>query len=310
VPVSGVSATLGYLSSLFPPPPAAGVPGDPGLFGPGSEVWRVGRERALLAGGPAALLLQLAHPLVAAGVAEHSGFEADPVRRLRGTLDATLTVVFGDRQQAAAASARVATRHRPVHGRITVGVGRYPAGSPYRAGDLQLALWVHATLVCTAVEAYEAFVGPLTRRRRDRYHREMSRFAAVFGVPADLLPGSYAGLQDYVRSMDEDGILEVGPQARGVAEQLLRAGAEGLPAPLAAGAGAITRVLAAGLLPPRLRGAYGLSWSRPDQEAFLGARLAARAALPGLPRGLRFWPHYLTAQRRLRWPRASAVGSG
>jgi uncharacterized protein (DUF2236 family) len=111
--------------------------------------------------------------------------------------------------------------------------------------------------------------------------------------------------------MDEDGILEVGPQARGVAEQLLRAGAEGFSAPLAAGAGAITRVLAAGaaaitrvlaagLLPPRLRAAYGLSWGRPDQEAFLGARLAARAALPGLPRGLRFWPHYLTAQRRLR----------
>src|SRR5438034_10910524 len=94
------------------PPLERGRPRDPGLFGPGSEVWTVGRERILLLGGPAALLLQLAHPLVAAGVADHSGFMADPFERLRATLDATLRVSFGDREQVQEAAARVAATHR------------------------------------------------------------------------------------------------------------------------------------------------------------------------------------------------------
>ena len=77
---------------VFPGAPAPGRAGDPGLFGPSSVAWRVGRERLLLAGGPAALLMQVAHPLVAAGVSAHSDFEADPLRRLRGTMGTTLTV--------------------------------------------------------------------------------------------------------------------------------------------------------------------------------------------------------------------------
>jgi uncharacterized protein (DUF2236 family) len=68
------------------PPLAAGTPGDPGLTGPGSVTWRVCRERVVPLGGLSALLLQLAHPLVAAGVAEHSSFRADPAKRLMLTL--------------------------------------------------------------------------------------------------------------------------------------------------------------------------------------------------------------------------------
>src|SRR6059058_4391825 len=100
------------------PPPEPGEPGDPGLFGPGSMVWRIGRERALLLGGPAALLLQLAHPLVAAGVAAHSDFRRDPFARLRATLDSVLTISYGDRSQAEAAAEAVAATHRRVRGRL------------------------------------------------------------------------------------------------------------------------------------------------------------------------------------------------
>lgn len=96
-------------------------------------MWRIGRERALLAGGAAALLLQLAHPLVAAGVAEHSDFTADPLHRLRATLDATITIAFGDRAQAAAAAGRVGARDRTVFGRTPAEVGHFPEGSRYRA---------------------------------------------------------------------------------------------------------------------------------------------------------------------------------
>jgi uncharacterized protein (DUF2236 family) len=70
--------------------------GDPGLFGPDSEAWRLDREAMLLLGaGPRALLLQIAHPSVAAGVAEHSNFREDPWRRLDGTLRSFLTIIYG-----------------------------------------------------------------------------------------------------------------------------------------------------------------------------------------------------------------------
>ena len=114
------SARSAFFRSLGPdlPPLEPGTPEDPGLFGPGSLVWRLGRERILLVGGAAALLLQIAHPLVAAGVADHSGFQDDPLRRLRATLDATLRITFGDAAQAAAAAAGVGAMHAGVRGRF------------------------------------------------------------------------------------------------------------------------------------------------------------------------------------------------
>jgi hypothetical protein len=137
---------------LLPEGLPPGIPGDPGWFGSDSQVWRVWRERLLLLGGPAALLLQLAHPLIAAGVAAHSSFRDDPLRRLRATLDATLTVVFGDRRQAQMAAARVGKLHQRVRGRLPMKAGCFPAGTVYRASDPQLALWVHATLVVVALD--------------------------------------------------------------------------------------------------------------------------------------------------------------
>lgn len=296
---SGVGP-LGYVTSLFPPGPQAGVPGDAGLFGPGSEVWRIGRERALIAAGPAALLLQLSHPLVAAGVAEHSDFHADPLHRLRATLDATLTVVFGDAHQAHEAAARVRHRHGPVRGRTHSAVGRFPAGTGYRAGDPQLTLWVHTTLVWSALEFHHQFIAPLTLARRAGYQSEMNRFARLFGVPDALLPGSYQEFERYLRSMDADRVLEVGPQARSLASQLLDSGASELVWPLGGLTGALASVLAAGLLPPRIRAGYGLDWGWPERRAFSTARLICRTTLPALPPQARYWPHYPVARRRLR----------
>jgi uncharacterized protein (DUF2236 family) len=275
------------------------VRGDPGLFGPGSQVWRIGRERALIAAGPAALLLQLAHPLVAAGVAEHSVFQADPLHRLRTTLDATLTVVFGDTEQATAAAARVRGRHRQVSGHTDTTVGRFPAGTAYRAGDPRLALWVHSTLVWTALQFYNGFVSPLSLEQRSDYQLRMNRSGRLFGVPQSQLPASYADFEQYVLGMDAGAVLEVGPQARALASDVLTSGAAELVWPIGPSAGALAGVLAAGLLPPRLREGYGLSWGWSQRQAFSAAQLACRTALPALPPGARYWPHYLVAQRRL-----------
>src|SRR5258707_6217459 len=89
---------------------------DAGLFPPDAVVRRVDAEAILLLGGGRALLMQLAHPQVAAGVAEHSGFASDPFSRLRPTLDATFTIVFGTAEQAAKNAAALPAVHDRVVG--------------------------------------------------------------------------------------------------------------------------------------------------------------------------------------------------
>src|SRR5438270_6751684 len=87
---------------------------DPGLFGPDSVIWRVNRETVVTLAGTCALLMQLAHPLVAAGVRDHSRFADDTAGRLRRTLDLTMTIVFGPRDYALSAIHVIVAHHRTV----------------------------------------------------------------------------------------------------------------------------------------------------------------------------------------------------
>src|SRR4029077_8097333 len=127
-------------------PAVTGAQRDPGLYGPGSEAWRLNREAMLLLGaGPRALLLQIAHPAVAAGVNDHSDFRADPWRRLAGTLRSYLTIVYGSTAAARAEIRRLNTLHRGI------------TGPGYAARDPELALWVHATLVDSTMAVADAW---------------------------------------------------------------------------------------------------------------------------------------------------------
>jgi uncharacterized protein (DUF2236 family) len=129
-----------------------------GLYGPGSEAWALNREAMLLLGaGPRALLLQLAHPQVAAGVADHSDFRADPWARLRGTLRSYLAIVYGTRTAARDEIRRLNALHRTI------------TGPTYHARDPDLSLWVHATLVDSTIVSADAWLEPLSRQRRKRY---------------------------------------------------------------------------------------------------------------------------------------------
>ena len=278
------------------PPPEPGEPGDPGLFGPGSTVWRIGRERALLLGGPAALLMQIAHPLIAAAVAEHSDFAADPFRRLRGTLEAVLAISYGDEVQVRTAAERVRAVHDRVQGRLGEASGAFPAGSWYRAADPDLALWVHATLVWAALETFDRFVGRIERSDRGRYFEEAKRFAALFGVAEAVMPPTLGAFESYVFAMVEGPILAVGPEARGLAGQILE---PPVPGPLAPSV-PVMKVITAGLLPDRLRREFGLGWGPSSRAVFGSVAASTRAGLRLLPARARFWPHYLAAERRSR----------
>lgn len=285
-PLAALDARLGI------PPPVPGAPGDPGLFGPGSMVWTVGRERVLLLAGPAALLMQLAHPLVAAAVTRHSDFRSDPIRRLRGTLQAVLAIGYGDRTQAEAAAASVRSLHARVSGSLPVTVGPFAAGTPYQASDPALALWVHATLVTTALEAFARFVRPLARADMERYWEESKRFAALFGVTRSVLPDSYDDFESYRRTAEAS--LVVGDDARMLAFRVLRP-----PLPRALRPGAfLVPLFTAGLLPPTLRRDYGLPWDRRRRRAFAAWAGVVRATVGLWPPSVRFWPHYRLALAR------------
>ncbi|HYU58940.1 MAG TPA: oxygenase MpaB family protein [Actinomycetota bacterium] len=259
---------------------------DPGLFPPGSVAGRVNAETALLLGGGRALLLQLAHPMVAAGVADHSDFRRDAFGRLANTLDLTLTVAFGDEDQRRAAASRVTETHRLVTG------SRGPRA--YRALDPELLLWVHATLVDGAIVTYERFVGSIGGAARGRYHEEMKRQAVAFGIPRDRLPVTLGDFRRYVDRMV--ATLHVSDEARLLSRGVLDPRTPTALRPLAG----LMRFVTAGLLPPRIRAAYDLAWD-PRRERALGALAAAirGGVVPVLPDAWRRWPHARDADRRM-----------
>jgi uncharacterized protein (DUF2236 family) len=277
------------------PPLAPGRPGDPGLFGPRSMVWRVARERALLVAGPAALLLQIAHPLVASAVTAHSGFRRDPTQRLRATLDATLRVTFGDHEQAAAAGDGVRAVHRRVTGQLPTQVGRFAAGTAYDATDPELALWVYATLIATSVHAFERLVAPLDPSARERHYQQAKPFARLFGVPEAVLPGDRDAFDRYFLAMTGGPDLRVGQDARGLVPGILSP-----PLPrVARGSIRGLRAVTASFLPPRLRAEFELSWSGWDRAMAATVVRSVRTAVRFAPRSLRYWPHYQVALRRM-----------
>lgn len=250
-----------------------------GLYGPGDVTWRVNREMVLLAGGARALLMQVAHPLVAAGVARHSDYREDPWGRLLRTLDVTTRIVFGD----AATSRAAARRLRAVHARVR---GVADDGTPYDARDPDLLLWVWATLVETSILVYSRYVRPLDAAELDRYCAEQRRFGRAVGIPEGRFPDGHAGLRAYVDGMVERE-LRVTEVGRDVARSTLR---PPLPAPARLAAGEALGLLTVGLLPDRLRREYGLAWD-PVRAALLRTSTAAvRRLLPLLPAVMRDFP--------------------
>jgi len=229
-----------------------------GYFSPESTVRRLGNSPVTpFLGGGAAVLLQVAHPLVACGVTEHSGYDRDLWRRLIRTLRALYLITFGDRGEAEEAGEAVQGVHRLVHGKSREQLGPFPPGTPYSASDPELMLWVHSTLVYSSLAAYERFVQPLTPPERERYHQEMGLVARLFGTPADVLPRSYRDFRTYFDDELRSDTITVTRPARAVADVILAAP---LPVPVRLLAPA-HRLATAHILPAKVRRQYGLRWT-------------------------------------------------
>src|SRR5919201_4459832 len=165
----------------------------------------------------------MAEPLVAPGVVRHSGFQDDLWRRLVGTLRALYLIAFGTKAEADRVGAIVRAVHESVVGRTRAAVGRYPRGTRYDASDPELMLWVHATLVHSSLAVYTRLVRPLSDDEQERYYREMSLVARIFGTPADVLPPTLGDFREYLDDELAGPNLCVGPAARDVAAVILRA---------------------------------------------------------------------------------------
>jgi uncharacterized protein (DUF2236 family) len=263
--------------------------GDAGLFGPESVVWRVSREGVLMLGGGRALILQVAHPLVAAGVEQHSRFRQDPFGRLLRTLDLTNRIVFGSTPVAEEA----ATRLWRVHGHVR---GVAEDGTPYNARDPELLMWVHATLLDTALLVYQRYVGPLTVREQRRYYDEQRLLGETFGIPRSAQPASYGEFNEYFLSMVEGDTLAVTDTLRDVVDVTLSGGLPRVARPLVE----LLNLATVGMLPERLRADLGLGWG-PRRERLLGASQSAlRSLVPLLPGLVREVPPARRAERRAR----------
>ena len=147
---------------------SAAADGLAGIFGAESILWRVDREAAVFLGAGRALLLQLAHPWVAAAIAQHSQSLADPIGRFHRTFNIVFTMVFGTADQAITAARRLYRRHAAISGTLTGSSGAFPAGSIYRANDVAALCWVQATLTDTAIVAYQLLNPPLSLDERER----------------------------------------------------------------------------------------------------------------------------------------------
>lgn len=150
--------------------------GAPALFAPDSVTWKVMKNPvALIVGGIAAVILELAEPRVRTGVWEHTTFRRDPATRMRRTGYAAMTTVYAPAEAARQLIAGVVRAHDRIEGRT-------PAGVPYRANDAELLDWVQATASYGFLEAYRNFVRPLSDADVDRFYAESSASAHLYGA--------------------------------------------------------------------------------------------------------------------------------
>lgn len=257
----------------------------------GGVTWTLAGERLGLLAWPRAILLQLAHPLVAAGVGEHSDFRGSaiaPYTRLHATVTAMRRIAFGSPADAELAVGGILRVHDRVHGTLGEDAGAHRRGTPYSAHDPALLLWVHATLIDSYARVLGELLEPLSDRERDAYCRESAPLAERLGAPADRLPDDWPALQHYIDGELASGRVAVGAEARSLAHAVLRPPLGWLVWPVSRASALIT----IGALPDTIRAQYGFPWT--------GRHERRRRRVVALIRRARRW----TPDALARWPEA------
>ena len=254
--------------------------GDPGLFGPGSATWTVVGDTSVFVGGIRALLIQAAHPEVAAGVFDHSRYRDDPLGRLTRTASYVTATSFGAMPEVEAAVRRVRLRHQTVR-------GRSHRDRPYNAADPRLDAWVHNALTDSFLTAYRVYgARSCSEAEADRYVIEQTRVGRLLG--ADPLPQTAEELAAWIVTHEE---LAPSPGSESAISFLRR---PPLPWPVRAAYGFLFHAAVA-TLPVQIRRILGL-------RAHPGEIGAGRAAISALRQALRASPDWQLALIRTDAP--------
>jgi len=264
---------------------------DPFLFGPESEMWRINRERCGLIYGPAAAILQIAHPRIAQGVHDHSSFRVDTMGRLHRTLASTNRIAFGRVSEAEAMRRRLAAMHAKVRGIVSPGI---KGPRVYSALEPDLLFWVLATLIIAAVNGYEFIHGDLPIARKEAFYRDACRFGTYFGVDESLSIKEWEAFQAYYKGMVEGDLLGSHWICRKLATAVIYP-QDSLGTRLL---GSALDFLPIETLPPKVRDRLGFRSTISSRFRVRLTRSVLPRVFPLLPRRLRFQPEYLRAMSK------------
>lgn len=276
-------------------PPAGAIPG------PSSLTWRYAGDWRGVFGGRSTLLLQVAHPVVGAGVADHSDFLDDRWGRLRRTLESTFDFLgYRGEERGRTEAARLREIHRDIKG-VDAGGRRYHALNP------EAYLWVHATLYHGMVETQRVFGRPLGPAKEAALFAEWRDLALALGITERHLPDGPAAFRTYFDGMVEDRL-----ERNETVDLLIRLDREPLPPPpnwplpraawtgIALPPGRLFRATGVATLPPVLRDRFGLRWTSSDQRRFDAFARSVRLAGALTPEPLLYSPVAARARRRAR----------
>jgi uncharacterized protein (DUF2236 family) len=264
-----------------------------GLYTPDDMLWRVHRELLGMLAGSRALLLELAHPMIAAGVGQHSDFRRRPLHRLFHTLRVMQRMSFGNADAVHQAALRVHGCHQAVHGELTETAGCYDARETYSAQDVELRLWVFATLIDSVLVVHDRFVQPLYDLERESFYQDSKRMARMFGIAPAAMPKDYAAFLAYVESMVSGEALPVGNQAREIANALYSHPVLGWALWLVSQPGI-------GMLPASIRDAYGYHWCTKHERRLERFAVFCRWLRAHLPDAVCIQPDALIGEWRYR----------
>src|SRR5438876_6754149 len=259
---------------------------DYGYFGPDSVTWKIASEAVITLGGSRAVLMQLAHPLVAEGVSAHSSYMTDPFGRSARTFILRQMLAFGSRATAHRAARTINRLHTHVYGTLPEQAGAYIKGAPYKARDPELLLWVHATLIDTILYTYPLFVGPLNQQEQEQYYQESKTLASLLGLSPQDMPETVHDLRQYVDEMVHSNRLAATPQSRQLARRVIFPRTPAFLRPVLHLNAQITNAL----LPQPIREIYGIEWSTRQQRAIELSLQGLRMVVSQLPLSLRIFP--------------------
>lgn len=296
------SAHEAALQSLADQLDRQGIPESAGIHGPQSMGWRVNAESANFLGAGCAVLMQLAHPYVAYGIAQHSLALADIHKRFVGTFESIYRMTFGDRRQAFASARQIFLVHTRIVGTLPEELGRFSQGHRYHANEVAALRWVHSTLVSTAMEVHTTGGLRLSPQELDEFYDQSKRFALLFGLRSTMLPETRRDFQRFVAEEVAGDSIGVSPPAREIGRFLLTA-----PSAALEPAFVVIRAVTAKLLGTRLSDAYGLAYGA-KEAALATAVLRASGPLRRLsPAALRLVPDAIRAEARLGLRKPSRV---